>query len=48
VGNLNKRNNAFRQQCFKLDEEWKSSMEAKVDALAAGMTKLDSMVESMV
>jgi len=31
-----------------LDEEWKASMEAKVDAIVVGMTKVDSMVESMV
>jgi hypothetical protein len=48
VGNLNKKKSAFMQQCFKLDEEWKTSMEAKVDALVAGMTNVDSMVESMV
>jgi hypothetical protein len=47
VGNLNKRKNAFMQQFFKLDEEWKASMEAKVDAIVVGMTKVDSMVESM-
>jgi hypothetical protein len=48
MGNLNKRNSAFRQQSFKLDKEWKAFMEAKVDALVAGMTKVDSMVEPMV
>jgi len=31
VGNLNKRKSAFKQQCFKLDEEWKAFMEANVD-----------------
>ncbi len=45
---MNKRKNAFKQECFKMDEEWKASMEAKVDALVAGMTKVDSIVESMV
>jgi hypothetical protein len=30
-----------------LDEEWKASMEAKVNALVAKMTKVDSTVESM-
>ncbi|CAM6040129.1 unnamed protein product [Sphagnum compactum] len=48
VGNLNKKKSVFKQQCFKLDEKWKASMEAKVDPLVAGMTKVDSMVESMV
>jgi hypothetical protein len=47
VGNLNKRKSAFKQQCFKLDEEWKASMETKVDALIARMTKVDSMAKSM-
>ncbi len=48
MGNLNKKKSAFRQQCFKLDEEQKAFMEAKVDALVTRMTKVDSMVESMV
>ncbi|CAK9870709.1 unnamed protein product [Sphagnum jensenii] len=48
MANLKKKNYAFMQQRFKLEEEWKVSMEAKVNALMARMIKVDSMVESMV
>jgi hypothetical protein len=48
MANLKKKNYAFMQQWFKLEEEWKASMEAKVNTLMVGMIKVDSMVESMV
>jgi hypothetical protein len=32
MGSLKKKNYAFMQQWFKLEEEWKASMEAKVNA----------------
>ncbi len=44
MGNLNKRKSAFKQQCFKLDEEWKAFMEAKVDSMVEFMAKIKAML----
>ncbi len=40
----NKRKSAFKQQCFKLDEEWKAYMEAKVDSMAEPMVEIKAML----
>jgi hypothetical protein len=44
VGNLNKRKSAFKQQYFKLDEEWKASMKAKVDSMVESMVEIKAML----